>query len=169
MKRRPEVAIRHLHQVVKNEAKPAQTQTVELLEHGRAVGRIDTIEPGDFPRHRLDRRTVEVRQQLRRQRLVQAHQHDGCLANREIASDTASRSAPREPGLADDGAAISRLMVGGRRSSANVAGRLPYESSSSDAASLPRPALKDTGGGFGIAADQLANPFRRTGSEAEST
>ncbi len=79
---RADVAVAHLHDVVEDEAEPAQTQAVELLEHGRPFVGIDPLQPCDLPGHRLDGRPVEMRQQLRGQRLVQADQHDRGLAHR---------------------------------------------------------------------------------------
>ena len=74
--------IAHPQQVVENEAEPTKAQPQELIEHGRLLGGVDPFQPGDLQGHRLDRRAIEVCEQLRGQRLLQADQHDRRLPKR---------------------------------------------------------------------------------------
>ena len=153
----PNIGVLHPDQVVEDEAQPAQSQPVELLEHRRALFRVDAVQPGDLPGHGLDGSAVEVSQELGCQGLVKAHQHDGRLAHRRDRGR--KRGSLSVPGIRRLGKLLAAVFLPKALSGCCAAGRAQcrFPSRSCRAASLTNPPLQHAGRGFRVALNQLAN------------
>jgi hypothetical protein len=77
-----DISIVHLDEVFEYKAESSETQAVKFLKNGALFLRADPFQPSDLQCHRLDGRSVELGEELRGQRLLEADDQDGRLPER---------------------------------------------------------------------------------------